>query len=94
MKSKNWIFDQLIINHFPMYDSYLSNNISAGFFLILITMATSGLFKDQPSTSSRIGEIILLFTPFVFVHVHGLGLLEKYDIRYIEEEELDDPEAN
>ena len=25
---------------------------------------------------------------------HGLGLLEKYDIRYIEEKKLDDPEAN
>ena len=45
-------------------------------------------------TSSRRGEIILPFTPFVFAHVHGLGLLEKYDIRYIEEEELDNPEAN
>ena len=34
MNSKNWKFDQLIVDHFRMYDSYFSSNINPGFFLI------------------------------------------------------------
>ena len=68
--------------------------MSPGFFSNLKLMATSGLFKTQPSTSSRKGEIILPFTPFMFAHVHGSDLLQYYDIRYVEEDELDYLESN
>ena len=94
MLSRNWSFDQVIVDHFHMHYSYLSSNISPGFYNNLIRMATSDLFKNQPSTSSRKGEIILPFTPFMFAHVHGLHLLKRYDIRYVENDELDDLESN
>ena len=60
----------------------------------LKALTSSGLLREHAITSSRRDQIFISFTPFMFVHAHGLGLLERYDIRYVEQDELDDPESN
>jgi hypothetical protein len=93
MSDKNWKFDQISIDHFRMYDSYLSSNINKGLFMNLKALAKSKLFKVPALTESKRPEIHVPFTPFMFAHIHGYKLDNVYDIKYMVQQDLYDSDT-
>jgi hypothetical protein len=77
-----------------MYDSYLSTNINKGFFMNLKALVESELFKVPALTGSKRPEIHVPFTPFMFAHIHGHDVDQKYDITYVVEEDLNELQTN
>ena len=94
MSDRNWKFDQIFIDHFRMYDSYLSTNIHKGFFINLKTLVKTDLLKIPALTGSKRPEIHIPFTPFMFAHIHGHNVDKEYDITYVVEEDLNETQTN